>query len=166
MRIPQFIDPQYGPTSLTAKLLAGLMALLPDAGTFTDLTATGAAVLAGLTNRGNTVLETLITADGVETPIVAGSTQTQAGATVMSALLYAHSVTTVTTTGDGVRIGIAATIGAMQYVANDAANSAQVYGLGTDTINAVATGTGVALAAAAGMSLYCTKAGNWHALIG
>jgi hypothetical protein len=57
-----------------------------------------------------------------------------------------NSVDTVATAADSVKLPLA-TVGARIRVFNTTATSAQVFGSGTDTINAVATATGVALAA-------------------
>lgn len=162
---PKFMDPNKGVIALTAKLLASIFSDIPDTGTFTDLTASGSTQLAA-TSVSSLVNSGLESNTGVETGITAGTTQTQAGATVMSATQYAHTVGTVGTTGDGVRLGVAATVGAKQFVANDGANNMQLYGLGTDTINGVTTTTGVTVNAGQGAWMYCSKAGNWHALVG
>lgn len=70
------------------------------------------------------------------------------------------SIATVATIADSVLLP-AAKVGATFYLTNDGANSMQVFGRGTDTINNVATGTGVAQAAGVAAHYFCTKAGNW-----
>lgn len=56
----------------------------------------------------------------------------------------------------GVLSKTGASIGAIVYVFNQGASSAQVFGAGTDTINAVATATGVAQGAATGSTYIAT----------
>jgi hypothetical protein len=63
--------------------------------------------------------------------------------------------------------------GAMCYVRNDGAQSTTIFGRGTDTIDAVATGTGNAQAAAKGKLYFGTggtgdgsDAGTWVSLLG
>lgn len=99
---------------------------------------------------------------GAQTGITAGTTQTQAGATAVTGPIV--NVSTVTTAGDGVRLP-AATAGRVVYVANPTANSVQVYGASTDTINAVATATGVAQAAGKHAVYFCAVAGNWNRVL-
>lgn len=71
------------------------------------------------------------------------------------------SITVVASAADSVKLP-AATVGAQLYLSNDAAtNAMQVFGLGTDTINNVATATGVSQAAGLGAEYACMKAGNW-----
>lgn len=71
------------------------------------------------------------------------------------------SVTVVGTAADSVKLP-AATVGAEFFLSNDAAaNALQMFGLGTDTINNIATATGISLAAGLGAQCVCTKAGNW-----
>lgn len=70
----------------------------------------------------------------------------QASATLLTAQF--NRVDTVTTAADSVKLPAPTYIGQEVEVLNNAvANSMQVFGSGTDTINGVATGTGVAQAA-------------------
>lgn len=71
------------------------------------------------------------------------------------------SIGTVATANDSVLIGQPALPGKLLVISNDGANSAQLFGLGSDTINGVATGTGVAQAAGKAGVLSCAVAGNW-----
>ena len=91
--------------------------------------------------------------------IVAGTTQTQAGATVLSGRY--NKIATVGTTGDGVALP-AAKAGASVLIYNGGANSAQVYGNGTDTINDIAGATGIAQGAATAVEYFCPVAGKWY----
>lgn len=71
------------------------------------------------------------------------------------------SITVVGSAADSVKLP-AATLGATFNLSNDAAaNALQMFGLGTDTINGIATATGISLAAGLGAQCVCTKAGNW-----
>jgi hypothetical protein len=71
------------------------------------------------------------------------------------------SISTVATTADSIIFGHPAIPGRVLNVVNNGAASAQVFGLGTDTINGVATGTGVAQAAGLSAVYFCVVAGNW-----
>jgi hypothetical protein len=83
--------------------------------------------------------------DTLSQAITAGTTQTQAGATLCtSTICY---IGTVGTTNDGIKIRQCTLPPMRVTVVNLGANAAKVYGSGTDTINGVATATGVTLAA-------------------
>ena len=82
--------------------------------------------------------------------ITAGTTRTQAGATLITA-----DVTTVNTStapaagsllGDGVQLPQVGSGTDKVFLINNTANPIQVYGFGTDTINGVAGSTGIAMA--------------------
>lgn len=73
-------------------------------------------------------------------------------------------VGTVATAADSVLLP-AALPGLCLWVKNAGANSMQVFGQGTDTINAVATGTGVAQAAGLSAMYVCAEAGKWDRLL-
>lgn len=84
-----------------------------------------------------------------------------------------NTVTTVGTAADSVKLPatsagsatVASTIGEFVIIQNATATSMQVYGSGTDTINAVATGTGVAIAGNKFGIFLCTGAGTWVAML-
>lgn len=97
-----------------------------------------------------------------QTGITAGTTQTQAGATALTGQI--NNISTVTTAGDGVRLPTSVA-GRIVWIINPTANSVQVYGASTDTINAVATGTGVAQAAGKTAAYVCAVAGAWYRLL-
>lgn len=82
----------------------------------------------------------------------------QASATQLAAGI--NRVTTVATIADSVKLP-AATAGAQIVVINAAANSMQVFGAGTDTINGVATATGVAQMGNSLVIYVCAVAGSW-----
>lgn len=89
----------------------------------------------------------------------------QTNATQLTAT--SNNVTTVATAADSVKLPLAVA-GARVHIRNSAANSMQVFGAGTDTINAVATATGVAQAATTSAIYFCTKsapAGKWFRVL-
>ena len=69
-------------------------------------------------------------------------------------------VSTVAAAGDSVRLP-ASVAGEWVTVFNGGANSLQVFGAGTDTIDGIATGTGEPLAAGKIGIYYCNAAGTW-----
>lgn len=83
----------------------------------------------------------------------------QANATLLA--YGVNEVSTVTNVNDSVKLPPAVG-GAVVFVANTAANSAQVFGDSTasDTINGVATGTGVALASGKNATFFCIQTAN------
>lgn len=97
------------------------------------------------------------------------------GGTQAAALLLTHglnNVTTVAAGADSVKLP-PAVLGKIVYVMNSAAaNSMQVFGGGTSTINGVATATGVAQAAGKGAVYICISgdgtdvAGAWMRVLG
>lgn len=104
---------------------------------------------------------------GIEDAITAHAGGTQAAALALSATKSVHNVTVVGSAADSVKLPAATGSGDIHWVKNSAAaNSLQLYGAGTDTIDAVATATGVAVAA--GKSRICvdTAAGLWQSILG
>lgn len=83
----------------------------------------------------------------------------QASATALTTEL--NRVTTVATAGDSVKLPVSAP-GLTIIVINHGANSMQVYGSGTDTIDDVATATGVSQMAGSNVIYSCTTAGTWY----
>lgn len=75
-------------------------------------------------------------------------------------------VDTVATGADSVAAPVLATVGAQFWGRNASANSMQLFGQGTDTINGVATGTGVAVAAGKCFHGFCVEAGKWELMVG
>lgn len=72
---------------------------------------------------------------------------------------------TVTNNADSVALP-SAVAGRWVVVINDGAANAQVFGKGTDTIDAVATATGVVLSAAKRSWFFCVANGAWESLAG
>jgi len=117
---------------------------------------------------GNTNYEivTALTAQqSVTDNITASTTNTQAGALALTSTF--NNVTTVAVAANTVKLPLAVA-GLWVAIRNGGANSMQVYGDGTDTINAVATATGVAQAAATSALYFCTTpapAGKWFRVL-
>jgi len=112
-------------------------------GDFTALTASG-----------------LFKLTGVEASVTAFAGGGKASATPLSATKNFHRISVCATAADSVLLP-AATVGQMHFLRNDGAAAAQVFGAGTDTINAVATATGVSLAPGSGVLFFCLSAGAW-----
>lgn len=103
----------------------------------------------------------------VQDAIVAFAGGGQASATLLSHLV--NSVDTVASAADSVKLPVPTKVGQVVIVINTTANAAQVFGSGTDTINAVATGTGVSLPAGkmgTYVALTIGTAAKWRAQIG
>lgn len=100
---------------------------------------------------------------GFQDGITAHAGGTKAAATVLTARVNRISV--CATNGDSLLMPPA-----MPYtecvIIQDGAANAQVFGAGTDTIDAVATATGVVLSAAKRATFYCTTAGAWQSQTG
>jgi hypothetical protein len=86
----------------------------------------------------------------------------QAGATLLTAGV--NRVATVATAADSVALPVSVA-GMVVFVVNGAANSMQVFGSGTDTINDVATATGVAQAGGKAATYFCPVAGKWYRVL-
>jgi hypothetical protein len=84
---------------------------------------------------------------------------TQAAATALTAMI--NRVSVVATQGDSVLLP-AAVVGLAIIVINKGANPMQVFGAGTDTINAIATATGISQGINTTATYVCNVAGNWE----
>lgn len=84
----------------------------------------------------------------------------QASATPLTAMF--NRVSTVAAVGDSVRLPASAP-GLEVMIVNRGANSCQVFGAGTDTINGIATATGVSQGVATAALYTCAVTGNWEA---
>lgn len=73
-----------------------------------------------------------------------------------------NRVATVTTAADSVKLPVSVAGMVIQVINGAGANSMQVFGSGTDTINDVATATGVAQAAGKAATYSCPVAGKWY----
>lgn len=94
-------------------------------------------------------------------------TATPAGTQATSLLVNAANVniTVVATAADGIRLPPALVGMEISVVNSDAADAAQIFASGSDTINATAGATGVSLAAGAAVIFRCIKAGNWRRFV-
>lgn len=107
---------------------------------------------------GSGYLGSLVT-DLSEDNIVAFAGGGQASARLLTSQI--NRIITVTTSGDSVRLP-ASGPGIVVTVINHGANPMQVYGLGTDTVNDVATATGVSQMQNSTCFYLCSAAGNWY----
>lgn len=96
---------------------------------------------------------------GAQDTITAFATGGQTSATLLT--LQQSRVTTVATAGDSVKLPPSVP-GLELLVINHGANSMQVYGSGTDTIDDVATATGVSQMVNSLVIYTCTTAGAWY----
>lgn len=104
---------------------------------------------------------------GIEDTLTAGVGGTQANAIAFSATKAVHRITTVASANDSFKLPLATGSGSVHFVMNSAAaNSAQIFGAGTDTINDVAAATGVAQAAGKGAIYVDIAAGKWYRALG
>lgn len=94
--------------------------------------------------------------------VVAHAGDTKAAAFQIPAACKIVWVETVTTTGDSVLLPAAQTRN-MLMVYNGGAQSLNLYGRGTDTINGVATATAYTLTAGQSAIFFCGKTGQWAA---
>lgn len=96
----------------------------------------------------------------VETGITAGTTQTQAGATAMTASI--NDVETVANVNDGVKLPTAVP-GLVRYVSNNGANSMRVYPNTSDTVNGGSVNVHVDQAAGNKTMYVAMTTTNWEA---
>lgn len=76
-----------------------------------------------------------------------------------------NRVTTVAAAADSVKLPTSVA-GMTVFIINSGANSMQVFGAGTDTINGIATATGVSQAAGKVATYVCAAAGSWFQMLG
>lgn len=100
----------------------------------------------------------------VENNITATAGGVQATAYQLTSMFNRISV--CATNADAVKLPAAPELGMEVTIVNDGAANAQVFGNGTDTIDAVATATGVVLTAAKRCKYLCTEAGKWTSNMG
>ena len=99
-----------------------------------------------------------------EDGITATAAGNQATARLLTAVLNRLSV--VATNGDSVKLPLGLVSGQYAIIINDGVANAQVYGSGTDTIDAVATATGVTLSAGKRGFFWCLTPGLWQSMAG
>lgn len=138
------------------------------------LDVTGAAAISGalavtgaVTGSAAVSVGTVLKLAGIETGLTAHAGGTQGAALALSATKTIHNVGTVGTAADSIVLPAATGSGTMHLVKNSAAaNSLQLFGLSTDTIDGVASGTGVAIAAGKSRLLVDFASGTWFSLLG
>jgi hypothetical protein len=153
-------------TLITAAIAAGWQ---PSGAAFTrEDNLLCQTLIKGTPNASNLATALLsVGATGVETGLTAHSGGTQAAALALSSTVSVHEVTTVGAGNDSVKLPLATGSGNFHVVKNSAAaNSMQLFGSGTDTIDGVTSATGVAVAAGKGRLLCDTSAGNWSSVAG
>lgn len=126
-------------------------------------------VVAGASKNVDTLAVALasVGAAGIETPITAHAGGTQAAGLNLSTTKSFHEVTTVGTAADSVLLPAATGSGNIHWVKNSAAaNSLQIFGQATETIDGVASATGVAIAAGKSRLFIDSAAGKWQSCLG
>ena len=99
-----------------------------------------------------------------ENAITATASGTKATARLLKATI--NQISVCATTADSVKLMANPQPGNWQFLANDGAAAAQVFGSNSDTIDAVATATGVTVSNAKRSIFYCVAAGLWQSLGG
>lgn len=138
-------------------------------GTFTTVTPAQVAALSGNSTGLAALVVNLLSvgAGGIETGLTAHAGGTQAAALALSTTKSFHEVTTVGSAADSVALPAATGSGNIHWVKNSAAaNSMQVYGQATETIDGVASATGVAVAAGKSRAFIDSASGKWQSLLG
>ncbi len=135
---------------------------------------TGAAAISGATTVGGALtasaalsVGTTLALAGIETGLTAHAGGTQGAALALSATSSVHNVTVVGTDADSIVLPAATGSGKVHFIKNsDAAQSLQLYGLASDTIDAVAAATGVAIAAGKTRIVVDAAAAVWLSILG
>ncbi len=125
------------------------------------------ATFAGNVGGVNLTGSGLFKLSGIENTITAHVGGGQGSAFALSATKSIHNITVVGSANDSVALPLATGSGTVHWVKNSAAaNSAQLFGSGTDTIDGVTSSTGVAVAA--GKSRICLdfSSGLWLSILG
>lgn len=107
----------------------------------------------------NAVTDALVSSQSV----VATPSGTQATSILLNAAQV--NITAVATAADGVKLPPAIAGMEISIVNSDAADAAQVFASGSDTMNATAGATGLSLAAGAAVIYRCIKTGNWRRFV-
>lgn len=156
-----------------AASIAGVTATANEVNTNAGVTAgtvtASKTVVAGASKNVDTLAVALasVGAAGIETGLTAHAGGGQGSALALSASKSFHEVTTVGTAADSVALPAATGSGNLHWVKNSAAaNSLQVFGQATETIDGVASATGVAVAAGKSRLFLDSAAGKWQSLLG
>ncbi len=131
----------------------------PVGGSLAQLSITEINKIVSDQNTNNTTLAAGTLTGG--NTISAHSGGGQGSATALTAGI--NRLSTVAAVADSVALPASAA-GLFVTVINDATNSAQVFGAGTDTINGVATATGVVLPGKSAATYFCPAAGIWFSV--
>lgn len=137
----------------TRVVMANAATVANELATFADTTGTVQSAT-GFSIASNLFVQPAVSA------LTAHSGGTQAGALALTKEI--NNITTVAAAGDSVKLPTSVA-GLEITIANNGANSMQVYGAGTDTINGVATATGVAQLPGQVVVYSSAVAGNWIA---
>jgi hypothetical protein len=124
----------------------------PAAGTFTSLTATGAAILSGGVH---------VSGQGA---ITGGGSSSRTSATQLTAMINDLAVVSATTLGVILPAAVAGGICVLMNRVTASGHSLTVYGNGSDTVDGAAATTGVTLSdsATAGVAIFfCAVTGVW-----
>lgn len=101
--------------------------------------------------------------------ITAGTTRTQAGATLITADITTVNTSTAATagtnSGDGVLLPVVGSGTDRILLINNTANPIQVYGNGTDTVNGIAGATGIAFPPYSGATFIEASPGAWQCVL-
>ncbi len=135
---------------------------------------TGAAAISGaltvggaLTGSAALSAGTTFALAGIETGLTAHAGGTQGAALALSATCAVHNVTVVGTDADSIVLPAATGSGKMHFIKNsDAAQSMQLYGLASDTVDGVAAATGVAIAAGKTRIVVDAASAVWLSILG
>lgn len=129
--------------------------------------STTLAVTGAVTGSAAVSVGTVLKLAGIETGLTAHAGGTQGAALALSATKSVHNVSTVGTAADSVVLPAATGSGTIHFVKNSAAaNSMQIFGLSSDTIDGVASATGVAIAAGKSRILVDAASAVWLSILG
>ena len=161
-----------GASTLTGAVSCGSTLAVTGTSTQAAINASGTVAAAGALTVGTTLGVTggftsgaKVALNCIETALTAHSGGGQPGL-ALSTTKSVHNVATVAAGNDSLTLPVSAGNGSLHIVMNSAAaNSLQVFGTTTDTINGVASGTGVAVAAGKSAIFVDYAAGTWFMLL-
>jgi hypothetical protein len=140
-----------------------------NAGVTAGTVTASKTVVAGASKNLDTLAVALLSvgAAGIETGLTAHAGGGQTSALALSIAKSFHEVTTVGTAADSVKLPAATGSGNIHIVKNSAAaNSLQVIGQSTETIDGITSATGVAVAAGKSGIFIDSASGKWQSLLG
>jgi len=146
----------------------GLWFQVSQAGTFTNISASGTLAVSGAATLSSTLAvtgDTTLSGNSTTAGYTRRSTAnalTAAGTNRATALVLAKDTNNVTTAAAGTGVVLpAGLVGMKLTIFNAGANALQVYANGSDTIDTVAGATGVVLTNAKRCDYYCVAANTW-----